>query len=137
MTTGLPPGPPPHLQGLRPSPLLMEGKGGEGELGAGGVVSGDPLQCLIAYSYARTWKPGVTSPSSSSLGCALPVQAPVGAQPAITLCIPHWPNLPCPHLPPQHLPALQLMGTGSLFCCPERCFSPSLLEEEKNGEAHP
>lgn len=67
-----------------------------------------------------------------------PVQAPVGVQPAITLCIPYWPNLPCPHLPPQHLPALQLMGTGFSVLLPRKGVSPpSLLEEKEWGEPTP
>lgn len=86
-------------------------------------------------SYARTWKPGVASPSSSSLGGRPPVQAPVGAQPMSTL--PH-PTLAQPTLTTPAFVALAgSAANGHRDLCSvahKSCFSPSLLEKRQWGE---
>lgn len=133
MRADLPPQPPfttSHLQGLCPFPFT-HGRGlgvGRGVVFQGNLSSASHCTC----SYAKTWKPGVVSPSSSSWGGHPPVQAPVGAQPMRIL--PHYtfaqPTLTTPAF-------LTLAGSAAnehwILCsvAHKSCFSPSLLEERK------
>lgn len=91
-----------------------------------------PSASHCTCSYARTWKPGVASPSSSSLEGHPPVPAPVEAQP-MSIC-PH-PTLAQPTLT---TPAfLALVGSAAnghwvlCFVAHKSCFSPHLLKERQ------